>query len=291
MNLKIQEFFDPATFTLTYIAYDENSKDAVVIDPVLDYDPASSKVSFESLEKVNHFIDKENLHLHFILETHAHADHLSGAQTLKNKYPKSQTAIGARITEVQKVFKNIFQMSENFLADGNQFDKLLSDEEIFSAGTLKIKTIYTPGHTPACVSFLIGDALFTGDALFMPDLGTGRCDFPAGSATELYHSIKDRIYSLPETTSIYAGHDYPNHRDDIHFKSTVGEEKNNNAQLRNDTSLNDFLKIRKDRDKTLKAPRLLFQSVQVNINAGHLPPFLKIPILVPGPVSVNDASK
>jgi glyoxylase-like metal-dependent hydrolase (beta-lactamase superfamily II) len=269
--IQIKEFFDKTTYTLTYVVWDPSTKDAVVIDPVWDYDPASSTVSEESLMKLCSFIDENLLNLHFVLETHAHADHLSSAQLLKQKYPSAKVAMGGRITEVQTIFKTFFDLGPSFKTDGSQFDRLFSDGERFSAGSLDFETIYTPGHTPACSSYKIEDALFTGDTLFMPDYGVGRCDFPAGSAEALYESITTKLYSLPDTTRVFTGHDYQPNGRTLRFQSTIGEEKKTNIQMKEGTSKESFVKFRKERDKTLKAPNLLLPSVQVNIDAGHLP--------------------
>lgn len=282
---QIKEFFDVNTWTLTYVVWDDVTKDAIVIDPVMDYDPAASKTSEESAQIVIDFLRAKQLNLHFILETHAHADHLSGSQIIKKQYPNAKIAIGEKITQVQEVFKNVFDLPADFKTDGSQFDKLLKDGEEFSAGSIKIKTLFTPGHTPACASYYIEGNLFVGDALFMPDYGTGRCDFPAGSAVDLYHSIHDRIYELPENTKIYTGHDYmPNNRP-LKFMSTIAEEKKDNIQLKGHTPLEEFVRFRTERDRTLSAPKLLLPSVQVNIDAGHLPKpslngkrYLRIPI-------------
>jgi glyoxylase-like metal-dependent hydrolase (beta-lactamase superfamily II) len=285
MKQHIKEFFDQKTWTLTYIVWDEKTKDAVLIDPVMDYDPASSKTSDESAKAVIAFLDKNNLKLHYILETHAHADHLSGSQIIKKQYPQAKIAIGEKITKVQEVFKGVFGLQDDFKTDGSQFDQLLKDGEEFSAGSIQIKTIFTPGHTPACASYYIDGNIFVGDALFMPDYGTGRCDFPAGSAAELYHSVHDRIYELPEDTKVYTGHDYlPNGRP-LKFMSTVAAEKEEDIQLKAETTLDDFVQLRTERDRKLAAPKLLLPSVQVNIDAGHLPNpekngkrYLRIPI-------------
>ncbi len=285
-KLAVKEFFDRATWTLTFVVFDDKSKDAVIIDPVLDYDPGASKVSTESATEVIGFVKKQGLKVHYILETHAHADHLSGSQVLKTEFPAAKVAIGERIRDVQKLFKGVFGLGENFATDGSQFDLLLKDGQEISAGSLKIKTLFTPGHTPACASYLINDeSLFTGDALFMPDYGTGRCDFPAGSAETLYDSITQRIYSLPDHVKVYVGHDYMPAGRGIEFQSTVGEEKRRNIQLNAETPKEKFVAFRNERDKTLAAPRLLLPSVQVNIDAGNLPVvsdngtrYLKIPI-------------
>lgn len=282
---QIKEFFDKNTWTLTYVVWDEKTRDAIVIDPVLDYDQAASKTSEDSAKAVIDFLRAKELKLHFILETHAHADHLSGSQIIKREFPKAQIAIGEKITKVQEIFKGVFDLPEDFKTDGSQFDRLLKDNEEFQAGSITIKTLFTPGHTPACASYHIDDNVFVGDALFMPDYGTGRCDFPAGSAVELYHSVHGRLYDLPEDTKVFTGHDYlPNGRS-LKFMATIAEEKKDNIQLKAHTSLEDFVKFRTERDRTLATPKLLLPSVQVNIDAGHLPEpskngkrYLRIPI-------------
>lgn len=282
---QIKEFFDQKTSTLTYVVWDEKTKDTVVIDPVLDYDPASSKTSEESARSVIEFIRSNQLKLHYLLETHAHADHLSGSQIIKREFPEARIAIGENITKVQEIFKGIFGLPADFKTDGSQFDRLLKDQEEFQAGTLKMKTLFTPGHTPACVSYLIDGNVFVGDALFMPDYGTGRCDFPAGSAVDLYHSVHDRLYQLPEDTKVYTGHDYlPNGRE-LRFMATISEEKSENIQLKAKTTQEEFVRFRTERDRTLAAPKLLLPSIQVNIDAGKLPEpesngkrYLRIPI-------------
>ena len=283
--IQIKEFFDKATSTLTYVVWDPATFDAVIIDPVLDYDQAASKVGEESVSAVASFADKNRLNVHYILETHAHADHLSGSQYLKVKYPDAKLAMGAGITVVQKVFKDIFDLGESFKTDGSQFDRLFSDGETFTAGTLKFQVVYTPGHTPACCSYKIEDAVFTGDALFMPDYGVGRCDFPAGSAETLFDSVTKRLYTLPDATRVFTAHDYQPNGRALRFESTIGEEKHSNIQINGETSKDSFVKFRTERDKTLPAPKLLLPSVQINIDAGRLPPprrngrrFLSIPI-------------
>lgn len=281
----VKEFFDKATWTLTYVVYDNTTKDAVIIDPVWDYDPAASAMSTQSIESVRAFVKAAALNVHYILETHAHADHVSGAQVLKQFFPQAKIAIGAKITDVQKVFKGVYNLDSQFPVDGRQFDILLNEEEKLQAGTLSIQTIYTPGHTPACSTYVIGDAVFTGDALFMPDYGTGRCDFPAGSAKDLYHSVHEKIYKLPEDYRTFTGHDYlPNGRE-LAFESTIGQQKKENIHLPDGITETEFVEFRNRRDATLSTPRLLLPSVQVNINAGNLPQeenngvkYLKIPI-------------
>lgn len=281
--MKLQHFFDPETFTLTYVVFDERTKDAVVIDSVLDFDPASGKVSENSVREVISFLRRENLRLHYILETHAHADHLSASQILKDEFPKAKISISHRITSVQRIFSSVFNLKNEAAANDKDFDYLFHDNEVLPAGTLSIKAIPTPGHTPACTSFLIEDMLFTGDALFMPDYGSGRCDFPEGSARSLYQSIKS-LYELPDSTRVLVGHDYLPDRE-LQFETTIGESKKSNIHLRTTTTVEEYVTFREARDKTLKAPRLLLPSLQVNIRAGKLPveedngrSYLKLPL-------------
>lgn len=283
--MQIKHFFDADTFTLSYIVYDEASKDAVIIDPLLDYEPQGAKISHLALEKLLKFIDEQRLNIRFILETHAHADHLSGAQDLKKRFPDAVLAIGEKITTVQRTFKKIFNLPDSFKTDGSQFDRLLIDNETVEAGTLSFKVMFTPGHTPACASYLFTDALFVGDALFMPDYGTGRCDFPAGSAEDLYTSINEKIYALPSAVRIFVCHDYQPNGRKLAFETTVAEEKEKNIQLKGTTQKAEFIKFRSERDKTLSPPKLLLPSIQVNIDAGKLPApenngqrYLKIPL-------------
>lgn len=282
--MEISSFFDERASTLTYVVYDPTSLDAVVIDPVLDFDPAGGAISRQSVTKVVDFLNEHHLKLHYVLETHAHADHLSGSQLLKEACPNVKVAIGRRITEVQSTFRDVFALGQGFPVDGRQFDRLLDDGEVLEAGTIKLRTIFTPGHTPACASYLIDDALFTGDALFMPDSGAGRCDFPGGSATALFASVQQRIYQLPDETRIFVGHDYQPGGRELRYQTTVGEQKRANVALKADTRQVDFVTFREKRDATLPAPKLLFQSVQVNIDAGRLPEpvngirYLKMPL-------------
>lgn len=269
--MQIRAFFHSPTSTLTYVVWDPMTRDAVVIDPVLDYDAAASTTWTEAVETVVAFLNEERLKLHYVLETHAHADHLSGSQMLKQACPNIKIAIGHRITLVQQMFKPIFALPANFALDGSQFDLLLDDTKPLKAGSLSVETVFTPGHTPACTTLKIGDALFTGDALFMPDSGTGRCDFPGGSATDLYQSITRRIYSQPDATRIFVCHDYQPGGRPLSYETTVGEEKRSNVALNGNTKLEEFVAFRERRDAQLAAPRLLFQSVQVNVDAGRLP--------------------
>lgn len=300
-GMDIEAFYDERTSTISYVVYDFATRDAVVIDPVLDYDPAASRLWSESVQRVVDFIGNRSLVPRMVLETHAHADHLSGARLIKQRYPGAQMAIGRNITVVQETFRKVFALPEDFPVDGRQFDRLLDDGETVRAGSIEFTVLFTPGHTPACASYLFGDALFTGDALFMPDMGTGRCDFPAGSALDLYKSVTNRIFTLPDDTRVFVGHDYQPGGREPAWETTVGEQKRDNVQLKADTSMEDYVAFRSARDKKLSAPKLLFQSVQVNIDAGRIPRaddsnrrFLKIPINVfrpddGGELSLEDA--
>jgi glyoxylase-like metal-dependent hydrolase (beta-lactamase superfamily II) len=294
--MDIKTFFDPRTSTLTYVVYDPETRDAILIDPVLDYEPAASRTWTESVDQVVDFLRQRELKLHYILETHAHADHLSGSQAVKEHFPEAKVAVGSRITDVQKLFKRVYDLPADFPTDGRQFDMLLDDGQVIRAGTLSFEVIYTPGHTPACATYRFDDAIFTGDALFMPDMGTGRCDFPGGSADDLYESIANRLYQLPDETRVFVGHDYQPGGRELAYETTIGEQKASNVQLPQSRSKEDFVKFRTARDATLSAPKLLFQSVQVNVDAGRLPEpserteirYLRIPINVFRPEPEGD---
>jgi glyoxylase-like metal-dependent hydrolase (beta-lactamase superfamily II) len=266
--VNVVPFYDPRTFTLTYVVYEGN--DAVVIDPVLDYDPLSSTTSTESLQKVTAFLEEKKLKLHLVFETHAHADHLSGSQYLKKRYG-ANVVIGHRITEVQSTFKGVFNLDPDFPVDGRQFDKLVKEGDTLRAGALEIGVIETPGHTPACVTYKIDDAVFTGDALFTEDYGTGRCDFPMGSADALYTSVHEKLYGLPDATRVFVGHDYQPDGREVRWETTIGLSKSANVQLKKETPKSDFVRFRNERDARLAAPKLLYPSVQINIDAGRLP--------------------
>lgn len=281
--MEVKAFFDPDTFTLTYVVYDPGSLDAVVIDPVLDLDLLTWRTSTKSVDAVAAFIDERSLQVRWILDTHAHADHLSGMATLEERFG-APSAIGEHIVTVQRMFRDIYNL-EGFCADGHQFDKLLADGEVLQGGSLSIRALHTPGHTPACMSYVIDDAVFTGDALFMPDYGTGRCDFPAGSAEALYDSVMDKLYELPPATRVFVGHDYLPGGRPLAYETTIGVSRESNVQLRAGITKADFVRFRQERDATLAPPRLILQSLQVNIDAGRLPApepngtrYLKIPI-------------
>jgi glyoxylase-like metal-dependent hydrolase (beta-lactamase superfamily II) len=295
--MEIKTFFDPATYTLTYVVFDATTHDAVVIDPVLDYDPIGSTTSTESVQGVETFLRDNGLALRFILETHAHADHLTAAQYLKRRFD-APVVIGHQITEVQKTFKPVFDLPETFAVDGSQFDRLVKDGDTLSAGSLSVSVIETPGHTPACVSYLIGDAVFTGDALFIEDYGTGRCDFPRGDAAVLYHSVHDKLYALPDPTRVLTGHDYQPNGRPLRYETTIAASKTQNIQLRHDTTEAEFVAFRQRRDASLRAPRLLFPSIQVNVDAGRLPQpaatglrYLKTPLNLRSPTEDDGTPK
>ncbi len=283
MNPHIEPFFDTTTSTVTYVVYHPDQRECAIIDSVLDYDPKSGRTSSIQADKVAAFINSKGLTVQWILETHAHADHLSAAPYLKRQLG-GQIAIGERIRIVQGVFKNLFNLEPGFALDGSQFDHLLADNETFSIGQLTGKALYVPGHTPADMAYQIGDAVFVGDTLFMPDVGTARCDFPGGDAHTLYRSIQS-LLSLPEQTRLFMCHDYPPSERGPIWESTVAEQRLHNIHVKHGVGEEDFVRMRTQRDATLAMPTLLLPAVQINIRAGHMPPaenngmrYLKIPI-------------
>lgn len=282
----IEAFFDEPTFTVTYLVGDPVTRQAAVIDPVLDFDAASGGIATAAADRVLAAAAAGNWTITLVLETHAHADHLSGAPYIKAK-TGAVVAIGEHIRAVQSIFRAVFN-ADDVAADGSQFDRLLRDGETLALGELAIEVLHTPGHTPACVSYRIGDAVFVGDTLFMPDYGTARTDFPGGDAVNLYRSIH-RLLALPAETRLFMCHDYkaPG-RDSYAWETTVGEERARNVHIRDGVSEAEFVAMRQARDKGLAAPRLLLPSVQVNIRAGNFPPaeangvsYLKIPLRLP----------
>ena len=283
MTPTVQSFFDPATWTVSYVVYEQEGSVCAIIDPVLDYDPKSGRTRTSSADKLISFVQGKNLQIEWILETHAHADHLSAAHYLKKKIG-GKIAIGAAITNVQEVFKRIFHLEPEFRSDGHQFDLLLKDGETFAIGALTVEALSVHGHTPACMAYRIGDAVFVGDTLFMPDVGTARCDFPGGDAHMLYRSIR-KLLSLPAETRLFMCHDYPPESRSAAWETTVAEQRAKNIHVHEGVSEDEFVKMRTERDATLQMPVLILPSVQVNIRAGEMPPpedngvsYLKIPI-------------
>ena len=281
---QVHGIFDPATWTVTYVVHNGPGTACAIVDSVLDYDPKSGRTRTASADKVIDYVQDQNLRVEWILETHAHADHLSAAPYLKQRLG-GRTGIGEHITAVQKVFKGIFNLEPGFAQDGSQFDHLFKDGEVFRIGELRAEVLHVPGHTPADVAYRIGDdAVFVGDTLFMPDVGTARCDFPGGNAHTLYASVR-RILALPPQTRLFMCHDYPPEGRPVAFETTVAEEREKNIHIREGVSQDDFVAMRTRRDATLDMPVLILPSVQVNVRAGEMPPkedngvsFLKIPI-------------
>ncbi|WP_128113181.1 MBL fold metallo-hydrolase [Polynucleobacter necessarius] len=279
----VKAFFDPETWTFTYVVYAGKASPCIVIDSVLNYDSKSGRTSTQSADEVIGFIQSGQLQLTWILETHAHADHLTAAPYIQEKLG-GKIVIGDHIVNVQNVFKGVFNLDERFAVDGSQFDQLLKDGESLPSGALSLKALYVPGHTPACMAYEIGNALFVGDTIFMPDVGTARCDFPGGSAQTLYQSIQ-KVLSYPDETKLYMCHDYPPTDRPVAYCTTVGEEKKSNIHVHDGVSEAEFVQMCNKRDATLDMPNLILPSIQVNIRAGHLPEpeangksYLKIPL-------------
>ena len=279
--MEIQHFFDRATSTLTYVVHD--SRTGVVIDPVLDYDPKSARTSLKSAEVVAQYIDEKHLAVPYVIDTHAHADHLTAMPFFKKRYG-ARTVTGSRVGEVQRSFRDIYNLGADFPVDGRQFDLLLDEGQELEIGSFRVRAMHTPGHTPAHMSWQIGDALFVGDTLFMPDYGTARCDFPGGSAEQLFDSIQ-RIYALPESTRLFMCHDYQPGGRELRFVTTVAEQKRSNVQLNEHTRKQQYLAFRKNRDAQLEMPALILPAIQINIRAGEFPEaeangtiYLKIPL-------------
>lgn len=280
---QVQPFFDPATATVTYVVHAGTGSACAIIDPVLDYDPKSGRTRTKSADAVIAFVRAQALRVEWILETHAHADHLTAAPYLKRTLG-GRIGIGARITEVQRVFGELFNAEDGFRRDGSQFDRLWGDGETFAVGALGFRALAVPGHTPACVAYQVGDAVFTGDTLFMPDVGTARTDFPGGDAATLFRSIR-RLLELPPATRLFVCHDYPPAGRDAAFETSVAAERAGNIHVRDGVTEAGFVAMRTQRDATLEMPVLLLPAVQVNMRAGALPPterngvaYLKIPI-------------
>lgn len=284
MKPDVKTFFDEATFTASHVVSDPETKKAAIIDPVLDFDAASGRTKTASADVIIDYVREQGLDVEWVLETHVHADHLTAAPYMKEKLG-GNTGIGDHVNIIQKTFGEVFNAEAGFNRDGSQFDALFADGATFSIGSIEAKVIHTPGHTPACVTYIIGDAGFVGDTLFMPDYGTARCDFPGGDARTLYRSIQ-KLFSLPDETRLFMCHDYkaPG-RDKYGWETTVAEEKANNIHVGGGVSEDDFVKMRETRDATLSMPKLILPSVQVNMRAGEFPPaddngvrYLKLPV-------------
>jgi glyoxylase-like metal-dependent hydrolase (beta-lactamase superfamily II) len=287
--VKIEPRFHEPTFTYTYLVWDEATRDAVVIDPVLDLDTLAWQTSTGAADALCARVEALGLRVHWVLETHAHADHLSAAPLLRQRW-SARVGISERITAVQSTFGELFDLGAALPTDGRQFDGLFADGQTIVAGSLKIKVLHTPGHTPACASYLVGDAVFTGDALFVEDFGTGRCDFPGGSAADLYRSISNGLYRLPDATRVFVGHDYGAGGREVRCETTIGDSKQLNPYVRADTSEEEFVSKRAGRDAELSPPKLIFPAVQINANGGRLPAprengtrYLRIPLNLFGP--------
>jgi len=284
ITAQIIDFFDQATNTFTYIVVDPTGKNCAVIDSVLNYDAAAGRASYTAADQIVDYVSDNDLQVQWILETHVHADHLSAAPYLKEKFG-GKIAIGKNITLVQETFSKLFNTGSDFLCDGSQFDHLFADGEEFKIGNLKARAIHTPGHTPACMSYQISNCVFVGDTLFMPDYGTARCDFPGGDAKLLYCSIQ-KLYALPDQTRVFMCHDYkaPG-REQFMFETTIGEERAHNVHLNHNVSESEFIDLRRNKDATLSMPKLILPSVQVNMRAGNFPEpegngtrYIKIPL-------------
>ena len=283
MSAAVQPFFDPATWTITYVVYDQPGSACAIIDPVLDYDPKAGRTSTGSADKVVAFVRSQRLRVEWILETHAHADHLTAAPYLRRELG-GQIAIGSNITQVQGIFKKVFNLEPEFRLDGSQFDRLLADGETVAIGSLEVQALAVPGHTPGCMAYRVGDAVFVGDTLFMPDVGTARCDFPGGNAATLYGSVL-RLLALAPATRLFVCHDYPPGGREPQWESTVADQRARNIHIHDGVTEQQFVAMRTARDATLQMPNLILPSIQVNIRAGQMPPveangtaYLKIPL-------------
>jgi len=285
MNPVVEHFFDPFTFTFSYVVFDEESQDAVIIDPVLDYDTASGEISYQSANKLLAFVKQKQLTVEWILETHAHADHITAAQYLREEL-SAKVAIGQGIVKAQKHFAEVFNLDTDFATDGRQFDYRFTDNETFKLGSIDCKVIATPGHTDDSMTYLIGDAAFIGDTMFHPQVGTARCDFPGGDAKTLYQSIQ-KILSLPADTRLFLCHDYPTIDRLPIYQVSIEQQRQKNIHVSQQATERDFIAFRQERDGMLAAPKLIYPSIQINIAAGKLPSaesnqcqYLKIPLTV-----------
>mgnify|MGYP006090822515 FL=1 len=283
IDYKIQNFFDKQTSTLSYVVYCNLTKKCAVIDSVLDFDYSSGSVDYLNADKIISYINKNELELEWLIETHVHADHLSASPYIQKRLG-GKIGISEKISDIQDIFGKTFNAGTEFQRDGSQFDKLFNNNDEYQIGKINCKVIHTPGHTPACTAHVIGNSIFVGDTLFMPDLGSARADFPGGDARELYRSIQ-KILSYPDETELFICHDYPPSTREVTCSTTVGEQKKKNIHVKTSISEDEFVKIRENRDKTLNMPKLIIPSIQVNMRAGNLPPpedngnvYIKVPI-------------
>ncbi len=283
MKPDVKAFFHDQSYTVSYVVTEPDGNHCAIIDPVLDFDPRSGRTATTAADEIVSYLTQRSLIVDWILETHVHADHLSAAPYIQSTMG-GQLGIGEYITEVQDLFKNLFNAEPGFTADGRQFDQLLSGGDRISVGSMEIEVLHTPGHTPACVTYIVGDAAFVGDTLFMPDYGTARTDFPGGDAKELYRSIK-KVLSLPPSTRLFMCHDYAPNGREYAWETTVAAQRAMNIHVRDGVSEDDFVEMRTQRDLDSDLPALLIPSIQVNMRAGHMPPpesngitYLKIPL-------------
>ena len=285
MNAHVEAFFDPVTFTYSYVVSDPDSRQCALIDPVLDYDPAAGRTSHQNADRLIAYVREHGLTVQWILETHVHADHLSAGHYLQEQLG-GQLGIGDQITVIQQTFGKLFNVEPGFATDDRQFDHQFRDGEEFRVGKVAAFALHTPGHTPACMTYVIGDAAFVGDTLFMPDYGTARCDFPGGDARTLYRSIHAKLFQLPDATRVFMCHDYkaPG-REEYQYETTIGAEREHNVHIHQGIDEEAFVAMRTARDATLGMPALILPSVQINMRAGELPPaeangsrYLKIPL-------------
>lgn len=284
MNPLVESFYDPATSTFSHVVYDRDGGHAAIVDPVLDYDPATARTSFDSAQRLLDFVGQRRLAVDWILKTHAHADHLTAAAWLRER-TGAKVAIGRGITGVQARFKAVFNLEDEFAADGRQFDRLFDEGDTFAIGDLPGRVIATPGHTGDSLTYVVGDAAFVGDTVFAPDTGTARADFPGGDAATLYRSIRRRLFELPDDTRVFLCHDYPPDGREARAETTIAAQRERNVHLAGDVGEDAYVRMRNERDAGLAAPKLILPALQVNIRGGELPPpeangvrYLRLPV-------------
>ncbi|MBB1472490.1 MBL fold metallo-hydrolase [Luteimonas sp. MC1782] len=284
MNPLVESFYDPATSTFSHVVYDRDGGHAAIVDPVMDYDPATARTSFDSAQRLLDFVGQHRLAVDWILETHAHADHLTAAAWLRER-TGAKIAIGRGITGVQARFKAVFNLEDGFAADGRQFDRLFDEGDTFAIGDLPGRVVATPGHTGDSLTYVVGDAAFVGDTVFAPDTGTARADFPGGDAATLYRSIRRRLFELPDDTRVFLCHDYPPDGREARAETTIAAQRERNVHLAGDVGEDAYVRMRNERDAGLAAPKLILPALQVNIRGGELPPpeangvrYLRLPV-------------